>query len=135
MKVTELLSEDELGNLGQTLLLAKHNKMSRSEAAALAKRLQGWQFLVSNMFTRANLRWAEDKKTGTLRFISSEMPGSWRSGPAAVGRGNLIDLLRKHGFGVARDAATAARRETKIDNGPYIYFWGPGTPKPKHEDE
>lgn len=138
MKTDELLeSGDALKDFSKILLLMKHGKLSRERATELADRLQKTQFYVGGQMNRkpANLRWVEDKLTGTLRFVSADMPGSWRSGNAAVGRGKVIDTLGEYGFKVARFRHSAAERKTNhSQNGPHIFFWGEGTPPMKPEN-
>ncbi len=133
MKWCELL-ENELGDFGGVLLLMKHGKLSRDQAQQLAKRLKSIEFIVGGKIKPANLRWVEDKKTDTLKFISADMPGSWRSGTAAMGRGRVIDMLNHYGFSVSRFASSAIKRQPERNNGPHIFFWGPGSPEPKKEN-
>lgn len=129
MKVAQLL-EGDLGELASILLLVKHTGMSRSKAEELAKRLKEFKFYVAHKYVPANLRWVEDQNTGTLKFISADMPGSWRSGAAALGRYQVIELLQNYGFSVARFALDAVKRRHLTNNGPHIFFWGSRTPPP-----
>ena len=128
MKVSQLL-EGDLGELAETLLLVKHGKLSMEKAKELAASLRTFTFLVGGEWRKVRLRWAEDKKTGTLKIVSSDVPGSWRSGPAAMSRSFVCSKLQQYGFDVARFARRAAKRVLEVTNGPHIYFWGPGTPE------
>jgi hypothetical protein len=130
VKVGELLTEaSPLEDLVRTLLLVKHGGLSKEQAAELVKALDDVKMVVGGKQVDVKLRWVEDTKTGTLKFVSSTIPGSWRSGTAAVGRARLRGLLRRHGFTVAPFASQAVKRQSSsVGNGPHIFFWGPGTP-------
>lgn len=131
MKVTELF--ESLDNFEEILMLMKHGKLSRERAEELAKTLKEFKFLVSNRLVPANLRWVQDKKTGVLKFVAADMPGSWRSGPAAASRHKVVTLLNDFGFIVTRFPSMAAERKAMTSNGPHIYFWGPGTLPPQED--
>lgn len=126
MKVSELIESDLDGF--QEVLLMKHGKLSREKAQELAKKLKEMHFFVSNKHVPANLRWKLDEETGALKFVSAEMPGSWRAGSSAAGRGRVLSLLKSYGFEVGRVSLHANSRTENTSNGPHIYFWGPGTP-------
>lgn len=132
MKVRQLL-EGELGELASTLLLVKHTGMPRTKAEELAQQLKEFKFLVGGKQVPANLRWVEDRNTGTLKFISADMPGTWRSGPAAVSRNRVIELLQNYGFSAARFALDAVKRRHLTNSGPHIFFWGSRTPPPSEK--
>jgi hypothetical protein len=133
VKVVELL-ESDLTDMVGIMLLMKHGKLDRTKATELAKELRERHIIVGNKPVPANLRWVEDKKTGTLRMVSADIPGSWRSGPSAMGRHSICNLLFKSGFSVSRFPSLAAKRDAGYHhNGPHIYFWGPGTPPPETE--
>lgn len=127
MKTAELF-ETSLTEFTEILALRKHGKLSKEDAEKLASELKSFTFHVGGKNVPANLRWKEDKLTNTLKFVTADMPGTWRSGPSAVSRGAVIKLLREYGFSVARFQSDAARRENNIYNGPHIFFWGKGTP-------
>lgn len=134
MKWSELF-EGELDNFQEVLLLMKHGNLSREKAEALAKKLKEHTFFIRGKeHINARLRWVEDRLTGTLKFISADMPGSWRSGTAAMGRGVVRGILMMSGFRTAGFASQAIKREHSLQNAPHIFFWGPGSPAPKKEN-
>ncbi len=133
MKAAELFEAD-LGDLQGILLLMKHGKLPRDRATQLSNRLKAVEFIVGGKAKSARLRWVEDRKTDTLKFINADMPGSWRSGTAAMGRGRVIDMLGAYGFAACRFDIDAKKRRPSRLNGPHIYFWGPGTPEPKKDE-
>lgn len=127
MKVHELF-EDELEDMNRVLLLMKHGRLSKDKATELAKKLQEAKIWTRGRFMPANLRWVEDKLSGTLKFISADIPGSWRSGTAAMSRHEIKKTLMDYGFMVGGFQAYAAMRKSSLVNDPHIFFWGPGTP-------
>ncbi len=132
MKVQQLL-EGDLNDLTRVLLLMKHTGMPRTRAEELAKKLNEFTFIVGGKKVSANLRWVEDKTTGTLKFISAEMPGSWKSGAAASSRHRLVKLLMEYGFSIARLALYAVQRKHDHGIGPHVFFWGAKTPPPSQK--
>ena len=130
MRCAELF-EAGLEGFQEQLLLMKHGKLSGQQAAELASKLRAFDFYVTGARKVVTLRWAEDKKTGTLKMVLASMPGSWRSGPAAVSRWKVTELLQKHGFQTARMRTDASRRTPGVEISPDIFFWGPGTPAPE----
>lgn len=136
MKTEELL-EGELSDLAEVLLLVKHGDISKQQAEALAATLRKFEFFTKGKRHILRLRWVENRTTGTLQIVNADLPGSWRSGVAAVSRYTIITELMKNGFSVARFAANAINRipsNTGGSNGPHIFFWGPKTPPPKKEN-
>ncbi len=140
MKLNEVVflqppPEIELGQIPELGLLMKHGDLDYDRAVELFHRLKQTNFMVNRRLVPANLSWEEDRETGALRFVASKMPGSWRSGPAAVSRYQLTKMLKDYGFKTATMGYYAAKRQEHIHNGPHIYFWGPGTPPPKPMNE
>lgn len=133
MKVQQLF-ENELGDLAAALLLVKHGKLTLAQAKELTAVLQNFTFIVSNKPVSVRLRWTEDKRTGTLKFISADVPGAWRSGAGAASRGRVKSLLKSYGFKICGFQSDAIMRHEHAFNAPHIFFWGPGTPPPKEEN-
>ena len=127
MKIAELF-ESTLEDLPEILLLMKHGKLDRAQATELASKLKAFDFYVDHGRRVVALRWVEDKGTNALKFISAGMPGSWRSGAAAMSRFNVKKLLGDYGFKVAGFQSDAAKRLHTPGNAPHIFFWGKGTP-------
>lgn len=130
MRCSELF-ESELGDFQERLLLMKHGKLSNQQAAELFAKLKAFDFYVRRGRHVVALRWVEDGATGTLKMVTASMPGTWRSGPAAVSRYRLVRTLRDYGFQTARLTVGAQSRQQDDDNSQNIYFWGPGTPPPE----
>jgi hypothetical protein len=137
MRVAELLESGGIDDLSQVLLLMKHGRLSKEQARELAAKLGAVSFVVGNQLVPTNLRWAEDRYTNALKMNNDGMPGSWRSGTAAMGRARVAQALESAGFSTARDQKQAFERKARRYNGPHIYFWGPGTPAPdeKYRDK
>ena len=131
MKVIELMEAD-LDSTTRVLELMHHGKLTKHQAVELEAKLSNIKFfLTGNVFKTIRAKWVEDKNTSTLRLVASGLPGSWRSGTAAMTRGKIADWLREYGFKVARWPSHAKERVEDQFNGPQIYFWGEGTDEGK----
>lgn len=107
----------------------KHGGLSKEKANELSTALRDIKFVVGNRLVRTDLSWDIDRFTNALK-IRDRLPGSWKSGAAAVARWRLVTLLQHYGFEVSRFPRGAFTRTETEGNGPHIYFWGPGTPPP-----
>lgn len=141
MRLSEIvqLSEGDtsLDALTQVLLLMKHGQLSKEKANELASSLRNIRFFVGKKRVDTNISWSVDRFTNALKIQTASLPGSWRSGPAAMGRGSVVAMLQHYGFEVSRFPQNAFTRTETHGNGPHIYFWGPGTPPadPKYADK